>query len=146
MISIRENIFESNSSSCHSLTVCKKSLKDKLMNGEVYYYGDFEYDDCDDSYINILDETKVKTKQECFEMLTTWLNTPSPDPNVQYMQKEFKEYNVTLENFDEYFEEFNDTQNNMFTPTRLLFEYIEDERLLDLKDDVLVIDKVCITC
>ena len=38
MISIRENVFETNSSSCHSLTMnCKKEDIEKFNNGELWY-------------------------------------------------------------------------------------------------------------
>lgn len=38
MISIRRNIFETNSSSTHSLTMCSESEYDKWKNGELLYH------------------------------------------------------------------------------------------------------------
>lgn len=37
MYKIRRNIFETNSSSTHSITICQKETYDKWRSGEVYY-------------------------------------------------------------------------------------------------------------
>ena len=43
MIQIRQNIFETNSSSTHSLTICRKDEFDKWKNGEVYLIADIPW-------------------------------------------------------------------------------------------------------
>ena len=40
---IRKNVFETNSSSTHTLTMCLKSDYDKWENGEVLLYGGWGY-------------------------------------------------------------------------------------------------------
>lgn len=44
MIQIRQNIFETNSSSTHSLTICRKDEFDKWNNGEVYLIVDIPWE------------------------------------------------------------------------------------------------------
>lgn len=38
MINIRKGVFETNSSSVHTITICPKDDYDKWTNGEVYFY------------------------------------------------------------------------------------------------------------
>lgn len=38
MIKVRRNVFETNSSSVHSITMCLEDIYDKWMNDEVYFY------------------------------------------------------------------------------------------------------------
>lgn len=63
MVSIRENVFETNSSSCHSLVICRDDLKEKLKNREVLYIGQFEYADDYAIYENKLTPDTVLTKE-----------------------------------------------------------------------------------
>lgn len=65
MLSIREMVFETNSSSCHVLTIVRKSLAEKLRNCELFYVGPFHYSsDSDRSYVNCLQEDKIITMDE----------------------------------------------------------------------------------
>ena len=43
MKKIRNNVFETNSSSTHSITICSKDDYDKWVNGELFYYNDAFY-------------------------------------------------------------------------------------------------------
>ena len=43
MIQIRQNIFETNSSSTHSLCICREDEFDKWKNGEVYLIADIPW-------------------------------------------------------------------------------------------------------
>lgn len=69
MITIRKNVFETNSSSCHSVTICKKSFYDKLMNYELFYTGDYVMSSDDSTYINELDESQVISLDEIKAMM-----------------------------------------------------------------------------
>lgn len=40
---VRKGVFETNSSSCHSVTMCTKSEYDKWKAGDYYFYGSFNY-------------------------------------------------------------------------------------------------------
>lgn len=72
MISTRESVFESNSSSCHSVTICKKSLREKLENGEAFYKGDFEFHDDYETYFNKLDENEIVSGEDAAKALNEW--------------------------------------------------------------------------
>lgn len=72
MISTRESVFESNSSSCHSVTICKKSLREKLENFEAFYKGDFEFHDDYDTYFNKLDENEIVNGEDAAKALNEW--------------------------------------------------------------------------
>lgn len=74
MISTRESVFESNSSSCHSVTICKKSLREKLENYEAFYKGDFEFHDDYDTYFNKLDESEIVSGEDAAKALNEWAN------------------------------------------------------------------------
>lgn len=52
MISIREQVFETNSSSCHCIVFCNTDFMKKLLNKEILYTGTFEYDDDYGTYEN----------------------------------------------------------------------------------------------
>ena len=41
---VRRNVFETNSSSVHTLVVCKESDYDRWKNGEVLYFGGWDRD------------------------------------------------------------------------------------------------------
>ena len=68
---IRQGVFETNSSSTHSLTICSGEEYSKWENGELYWnYGDFvempeEYKDYTDTdWYNLLDEKEYFIKEE----------------------------------------------------------------------------------
>lgn len=69
MLSIRESTFETNSSSCHSLTICSKDLRTRLMNYEVLYIGNFEYEDNFEVFINELDASQIATHENVIQAL-----------------------------------------------------------------------------
>ena len=93
MISVRENTFETNSSSCHCLTIIKKSLAEKLKNREVFYIGDYHcYSDSDEVCVNDLSNVEDKdliTVEQIREELKKWVNTKAED-DTEY-EKELKE-------------------------------------------------------
>ena len=79
MISVRENTFETNSSSCHSLTIIKKSLAEKLKNKEVFYIGNYKcYSDCDEVLVNDLGNVPEKdliTAAQLRQKIKEWVAT-----------------------------------------------------------------------
>lgn len=97
MISVRESVFETNSSSCHSLTIAKKSFLDKLQNGEIIYKGKYEFSDSDEVFINDLSnvsEEDILTIDQVKELLKEWLKkTPTSDYEKE-LQDQFKEVDL----------------------------------------------------
>ena len=63
MISIRRGVFETNSSSTHSITMCSENEYDKWKNGELYFE---RYNDCFCSKEDIINKAR-KTQNECIE-------------------------------------------------------------------------------
>lgn len=63
MISVRRNVFETNSSSTHSITMCSEDEYDKWKNGELFYKrwdGEFYTKE------QIIEKARIR-KKECIE-------------------------------------------------------------------------------
>lgn len=69
MISIRESTFETNSSSCHSLTIGKKDTIEKILNKELLYVGNFEYADDYGVYENEINDKAVLSRDAVVNIL-----------------------------------------------------------------------------
>lgn len=98
MISVRESVFETNSSSCHSLTIAKKSFLDKLKNGEVFYKGKYSLDsDSSEVFINDLSnvsEEDILTIDQVKELLKEWLKKTPTSNYEKELQDQFKEVDL----------------------------------------------------
>lgn len=98
MISVRESVFETNSSSCHSLTIAKKSFLDKLKNGEVFYKGKYSLDsDSSEVFINDLSnvsEDDVVTIDQVKDLLKEWLKKTPTSNYEKELQDQFKEIDL----------------------------------------------------
>lgn len=98
MISVRESVFETNSSSCHSLTIAKKSFLDKLKSGEIFYKGKYDcYSDSDEVFINDLSnvsEKDILTIDQVKELLKTWLTTTPKSNYEKELQDKFKDVDL----------------------------------------------------
>lgn len=62
---IRREVFETNSSSVHSLTMCTKSDYDKWVNGE------YVYDRCEEKLIPVTEEIQKSIDSGDYEYLTS---------------------------------------------------------------------------
>lgn len=58
MIQIRRNIFETNSSSVHSITLCSENEFQKWKNGEIFF------DRCEEKFLTPKEAEEVKKEQE----------------------------------------------------------------------------------
>lgn len=58
MIQIRQNIFETNSSSVHSITLCSEDEFQKWKNGEIFF------DRCEEKFLTLKEAEEVKKEQE----------------------------------------------------------------------------------
>ena len=58
MIQIRQNIFETNSSSVHSITLCSEDEFQKWKNGEIFF------DRCKEKFLTLKEAEEVKKEQE----------------------------------------------------------------------------------
>lgn len=96
MKNIRRKTFETNSSSCHSLTVVDKDLKKKLYAGDVFYRGNIEYDCNEGLYRNEIDGDLVITKQALIENLNAFIKDKNAkkSENNKYKNTEITEDNL----------------------------------------------------
>lgn len=129
MISIRENVFETNSSSCHSLTIAKKSFLDKLKSGEIIYKGEYEcYSDSDEVFINDLSnvsEEDILTIDQIKELLKTWLTkTPKSDYEKE-LQERFKTVDLDSKPLKEIIDDVYGETVEDFASTYLIKDNIE---------------------
>ena len=86
MKTIRSNVFETNSSSCHSVTLISKSDYESLQDGVKYPYDvDFWYDEHESTIIK-LPSDKFRTVEEIYQDLTNVLN----DTTSEYLQEDKK--------------------------------------------------------
>lgn len=74
---IRLNTFETNSSSCHSVTVFKTSDYIKFKNGETFYIGDYEYHDDHNTYYNELKSEDFLTIEDIRDRVIEYLSYES---------------------------------------------------------------------
>ena len=92
MISIRSSVFETNSSSCHSITICPSDLKRELQSYQAIYVGPYDFSGCDYEYtLNRLDwsgilyEEDVKAKLDLYKSFGEPTN-PYSKKNWQWLQ------------------------------------------------------------
>lgn len=107
---IRRGVFETNSSSTHSLTMCLKSDYDKWANGELLLYTGWGYGYPED---HSPEENHFYTKEQVIEFEKTSNYPPADD--MDWNSSEAEDYLSdrewrTYENYDnEYLEWFEDT-------------------------------------
>lgn len=112
MYQIRQGVFETNSSSTHSLCICTKKEYEDFKDGKLSYnyYGD-RLEDCNipSNYMNRAKEYYEKNKTR---FMLDWDNL-SPEDQKNYMINEFDEsykgdgifkYNYTFEQFKNSFD------------------------------------------
>ena len=164
MKSIRQSTFETNSSSAHSLTLCMKSLREKLQNRDLFYVGPFEKDsDSDETSVNKIEEKNCITIEEAIKRVKDYI-AANPDfglPdnfNLDILTPEFVKENYWNNDYDLYniFYDILDPceRGEHYIPAEDLFASENSESCLigdvltyDLKDgDSLEIYNVSIAC
>ena len=100
---IRENVFESNSSSCHSLVIAQTDLLKQLQTGEVFYLGEFEYYDDHELYVNELEPELFVEATRLREALTDCIKNTTlenlPDEEEEGSEKDvYENVSETLKN------------------------------------------------
>lgn len=102
MLQIRRNVFETNSSSTHSLTMCSKDEYDAWINGEVYF----------DWYNNFVskEERDKRYKIAVVDYCSThsWKDKTTTFKNVVYQEDEFVPEDHIDELTEENYQDFND--------------------------------------
>ena len=93
MIQIRKNVFETNSSSTHSLVMCTDDEYNKWANGELYYCMWFPAK-ADKS---LMKESDFYTEEEAKAICTYADIKWDPEEGKTYCQR--KEYFITLDEF-----------------------------------------------
>lgn len=158
MKSIRELVFETNSSSAHSLTIARKSLYEKLKNWEAFYVGDYKwFSDMDETFVNVLEETpeKVLSREELYNRMTDYLKSEKCKwDDKEEILSQIKPELITKENYydDSYAIQGLFNALNVTVSSRLFGEESTDDHCMeefkyDLKDgDELLIRHVEIAC
>lgn len=103
---IRRGVFETNSSSVHSITMCTSEEYEKWKNGEIFFWGD---------------EDKFGTKEEIIEEMKVkrWWSGKLRYPDTNWEDEDevfdiFSDENVKT--YDEYFEnEWFETYSDTYT-------------------------------
>lgn len=89
MLSIREDVFETNSSSCHSLTIAKKSFLEDLKNKKKFFIGNYDcFSDSDEVFVNDLMNVTEKdylTFEQVKDKIKEWLKQ---EPDSDYEKKD----------------------------------------------------------
>lgn len=100
MLQIRRNVFETNSSSTHSITMCSKDDYDRWARGEVYLNEYWWYKDNGSEYKN----KKFVTRDEAINLIECNGGDIEYDKEYYESFNEYiaKEYNIYT--IDEYFE------------------------------------------
>lgn len=109
MLQIRRNVFETNSSSTHSITMCSKDDYDRWINGEVYLNEGWWRNDNESKY----KDKKFVTRDEAIDIIKC------NGGSIEYDDE-------CHENFDEYIAE----EYEIYTSD----EYFENEYLESFKD------------
>ena len=111
MKQVRHGVFETNSSSTHSITMCMESEFIAWQNGEVYLNDDAGW--CSNS---IYKDKKFVTKEEAIDILTK--NKYKPDTDLSYMSNEDLEYyfkDSCIYTFDNYRWDYYESYKDKFT-------------------------------
>lgn len=127
MRQIRRGVFETNSSSVHSITMCMKEDYDKWKNGEVYlneFYWDSE---------SIYSKKQFVTKEEAIDIfMKSKLNLEENllELDAEELEKIFRlEEIYSYDNYDtECFENFYDTFTTPNGDTVVSFGYYGEDR------------------
>lgn len=101
MIQIRRGVFETNSSSTHSITMCMKSDFDEWKNGHIYY---------NEGYPG----KQFVQKDEAFELLRSDKWDPVPEPEKLYgyeLERVMRDHEIyTFDSYDhDYLEWYDDS-------------------------------------
>lgn len=152
MKSIREGIFESNSSSAHSLTLIRKSLYDRLASKELFYAGPFRYfSDMDETFINKIEykpENFINCDSFLIEQFAKYIKEKEKEkyfPNGIETIKDFS--NVQMEIFENFVKDVLGKEITRFEFMVGLDDYVNEEMVYDLKDnDQLIIRYIDFEC
>lgn len=117
---IRRGVFETNSSSTHSLTICLKSDYDRWTNGEVYLYKGSGWGYPDNSKPK---KNGFYTKEECIAFLQS--SKYPPEEDMEWNNEEVA--NEYFRDNDFYESDYNDDNLEWFEDT---FETPSGERVV----------------
>ena len=99
MIQVRQGVFETNSSSTHSITMCTKNEFNEWVGGKVYRNDGSWYDST-----SVLKDKDFLTYDEAIELIKSskYYEPMKEDENVDDYFKEYRIY--SYDNWGEYFE------------------------------------------
>lgn len=102
---IRRGTFETNSSSTHSITMCKESDFDKWKNGELYYCNDDGNFYDEEGRIKIIKEHIIYDRAEYDNGNKTYKGVTVPYSEVEKLYTEENLSEITDEDIEKYLEE-----------------------------------------
>lgn len=119
MISVRRNVFETNSSSTHSITMCSENEYDKWKNGELLFD---RWNCCFVTKKEIIEKAKIKQKEFfkrkeegdiIYHYQEKYINAKTDEElyNVEYSEEDDDTY-YTYDNFWNYIEDEYETFEN----------------------------------
>lgn len=120
MISIRRGVFETNSSSTHSITMCSENEYDKWKNGELYFE---RYNDCFCSKEDIINKArksknealeKQKNGEKIYSYQEDYINAKNDEELFKVEYSDGENY-MTYDEFWDYYEEEYETFENSYT-------------------------------
>lgn len=99
MIQVRQGVFETNSSSTHSITMCTKNEFNEWVGGKIYRNDGCWYDST-----SVLKDKDFLTYDEAIELIKSskYYEPMKEDENVDDYFKEYRIY--SYDNWGEYFE------------------------------------------
>lgn len=118
MYVIRKNVFETNSSSCHTLTVCGQKMYDLYNQGKVVCVHKFDYSDDYETYKNVVPDKDFWTLDYLFTYVKR--NIDRLDDVRSYEQGAVTEIKKSLESIDK----FINCMNECYEAREVVEEYI----------------------
>ena len=118
MLQIRRSVFETNSSSVHSMTMCSQDEYDKWKDGDLYY--NYDLYDCDDKFV-----TFEQAKKVIEEKREKWYTSKIGEPIDDALLQEYGVYShdAFWDKFDDWYETFFDEYTTESGETVIAFGY-----------------------
>lgn len=129
-LTVRRGVFETNSSSTHSLSVCNKSDWDKWKKGELFAKLNWNWE-----LIEFV--TPKEAKKDCFENLCEWYEKPYVHYRLSRKEKE----ELYAKDKDEFYNGFGYYSYKSYEYAVSSFvnypEFYADDKIIDGKDKII---------
>ena len=113
MIQIRQNIFETNSSSTHSLTICREDEFDKWKNGEIYLIIDYPWSAEETKEVEAMKNKTFISKEDAIIILEQCADKYDFKDLFSTYNNFFYDYDYYDDSLNRYQKEYTDNQTNV---------------------------------